>query len=115
MGAVKQREHELKVWPSFYAAIRDGSKRFEVRSTRDRDFAVGDALLLREYDPHEAARTNIESSGYSGRAAQATITYVMPGGRFGIDEGTVVLGFGEPRLGSFYDDEFYNEEPEPAE
>lgn len=106
----KNREHELKVWPSFYAAVRDGSKRFEVRSTRDRDFAVGDTLLLREWDPHEGA--TFEDQGYTGRAAKAEVIYVMPGGRFGIDTTTAVVGFDTPKLGSCYSGEFYDTEPE---
>ena len=33
--------HDLKTWPEFFDAILDGRKTFEVRDTRDRDFAVG--------------------------------------------------------------------------
>jgi ASC-1-like (ASCH) protein len=44
-------EHTLKLWPQYFDAVADGRKRFEVRSTRDRTFAVGDVLVLREWDP----------------------------------------------------------------
>jgi len=39
-----------------------------MRDMRDRDYKVGDRMLLREYDPF--------GGGYSGRQAIATITYI---------------------------------------
>lgn len=75
--------HELKTWPEFYHAILQGRKTFEVRKA-DRDFAVGDQLLLREWD-QIAGR-------YTGRKAMWKITYIMHGGDFGIQPGYCVLG-----------------------
>lgn len=43
-------EHILKCWPSAYEAIADGRKTFEWRKD-DRDFSVGDTLVLRKWDP----------------------------------------------------------------
>jgi hypothetical protein len=48
MGATM---HDLKVWTEFFDAILDGRKTFEVRNARDRCFAVGDVLRLREWTP----------------------------------------------------------------
>jgi len=59
--------HELKTWPAYFAAIRDGSKTFEIRKF-DRDFACGDTLILKEYDPH------LEK--YTGRKEVRTVTYL---------------------------------------
>lgn len=42
--------HELKTWSPFFEAIANEEKTFEVRRN-DRDFQVGDILLLREWDP----------------------------------------------------------------
>lgn len=42
--------HELKIWPDEFALIQSGEKRFELRRN-DRDFAEGDILHLRVWDP----------------------------------------------------------------
>lgn len=48
--------HTLKIWPEFYAKVKDGSKTFEVRNN-DRDFKEGDEVVLWEYDPQRDAYT----------------------------------------------------------
>jgi hypothetical protein len=48
--------HELKTWPKYFAAVRSGQKRFEIRRN-DREFKVGDILVLREFDPEDDAYT----------------------------------------------------------
>lgn len=77
------REHELKTWPPYFEGVVDGSKTFEVRR-EDRPFAVGDVLVLREWDP--------KLERYTGRSTKRSITYLMRGGRFGLERGYVVLG-----------------------
>lgn len=42
--------HELKSWPQFFRAIKDGSRTHELRRN-DRDFNIGDVLILQEFDP----------------------------------------------------------------
>jgi hypothetical protein len=42
--------HELKSTPDFFKAIRSGHKTFEIREN-DRNFKVGDVLVLREFIP----------------------------------------------------------------
>lgn len=43
-------EHELKLHPRYFNRVADGTKTFEIRKN-DRDFQVGDRLLLKEFDP----------------------------------------------------------------
>jgi hypothetical protein len=75
-------EHDLKTWPDAFQAVWDGRKTAEFRRD-DRGFDVGDVLRLREWDP--------KTSLYSGRAIEARITHISPGGRSGIPEGFAML------------------------
>ncbi|GAY70610.1 hypothetical protein FMV2238Y02_03340 [Streptococcus canis] len=45
-------QHMLKCYPQYFKAVKDGTKPFECRYN-DRDFKVGDELLLREYEPQK--------------------------------------------------------------
>lgn len=60
------KTHELKIYPKYFEAILDGKKTFEIRKD-DRDFQVGDSIVLKEWD-------NIK---YSGREIQAIIKYML--------------------------------------
>jgi hypothetical protein len=78
--------HALKTDPEYFQAILDGKKTFEVRK-KDRPFKTGERLLLQEFDRSEGE--------YSGRETERWIIYILEGGRFGIDEGYVVMGLKE--------------------
>src|ERR1700742_865991 len=61
------RTHELKSWPRFFNPITNGDRRHELRRN-DRNYRVGDLLLLREFD---------ESAGtYTGRQCKAVVTSI---------------------------------------
>lgn len=75
--------HELKTWPHAFGAVLDGSKRHEIRRTDDRSFAPGDVLLLREYDPG--------FERYTDRSVEVEVTYLTPGGRWGLPPDLAVL------------------------
>lgn len=77
--------HELKTWPVYFGAVMSGTKTFEVRKA-DRDFMLGDALCLKEWDP--------ETKRFTGHAIWREVTYILRGGQFGIESGFVVLGLG---------------------
>ncbi len=43
-------KHRLKIWPSYYQAVKHGQKTFELRNN-DRGFQCGDVVILKEFDP----------------------------------------------------------------
>lgn len=58
--------HELKIQSEYFVAVNNKTKTFEIRKN-DRDFKVGDKILLRE----------IDSCGkYTGRMSWWEITYI---------------------------------------
>lgn len=54
--------HNLKTWPEYFQAVIDGKKTFEIRKN-DRDFKVGNELLLQEYDPEQETYTGRQPNG----------------------------------------------------
>lgn len=60
--------HDLKTWASYFHAVLDGRKNFEIRRD-DRDFKAGDTLLLRE--------TDYASGEYTGRSVERKISYIL--------------------------------------
>ncbi len=75
-------EHELKIYPSHFGAVRLGVKTFEVRQA-DRDYQLGDVLVLREFDPdpHRRFRES-EWTGYTGEQIRARVTYIYIIGQY---------------------------------
>lgn len=59
--------HELKSWPRFFHSIVTGDRRHELRRN-DRDYRVGDRLVLREFDELLGA--------YTGRECMAVVTSI---------------------------------------
>lgn len=77
-------EHKLKVWATFWPALVSGEKSFELRKN-DRDFKVGDTLLLREVD---------EDLVYTGQELRKRVTFIVHGG-FGLVFGHICMGLGD--------------------
>ncbi len=77
--------HELKCWTAQFAAIQRGDKRFEIRNN-DREFAVGDEVILSEFDP--------DTEIFSGRAERRMITFLLSEEDMGVIHGYVAIGFG---------------------
>ena len=69
------KTHELKIYPKYFEAILDGKKTFEIRKN-NRNFHVGDSIVLREFD-------NIK---YSGREIHATIKYMLDDTFIGLED-----------------------------
>jgi len=62
--------HDLKCWPEFFHAIKQGRKSFDLRKN-DRQFQVGDILLLREWIP--------QTEVYTGDKLQREVIYILRG------------------------------------
>jgi len=75
--------HKLKTWSGYFRAIQRGEKRFEVRFN-DRNFKEGDTLELCEWD-------NIKKRFTDAPPLFVKVTYIMNGGKFGIEDGYVVM------------------------
>lgn len=72
--------HKLKIKTQYFVDVKNGRKTFELRKN-DRDFKVGDTLLLEEYN-----------GDYTGRFIKVIITYLLKGGNYGLDKDYVILG-----------------------
>ena len=64
------RTHELKCWPEFFAPIESGEKTAELR-LNDRNYQVGDILVLCEYDPNNEV--------YTGRRCRRRVSHIVHG------------------------------------
>lgn len=74
--------HALKTWSTYFQAVLDGGKNFELRRF-DRPFKVGDKLLLQEWQDE-----------YTGREVMKKIVYILSDtpGIFGLRPGFCILG-----------------------
>jgi hypothetical protein len=61
--------HDLKIWPQYFDTVLSCVKTFEARKA-DRDYRVGDHLVLREWSKIEE---------YTGREVIVRITYILDG------------------------------------
>lgn len=69
------KTHELKCILEPFQQKWNGNKNWEYRKN-DRDFKVGDILIEKEYDS--------VADSYSGREIVEKVTWVLPGGLFGV-------------------------------
>jgi hypothetical protein len=60
-------KHHVKSWSHFFTAIKLGYKLHDLRKM-DRDYKVGDILVLQEYD--------FVKGEYTGQEIEAEITYI---------------------------------------
>ena len=75
--------HELKIKPEYFAAVVSGDKTFEIRNNADRNFKVGDTLLLWEWN-----------GGFTGQTVERAVSYITD---FEQKPGYVVLGLANKR------------------
>ncbi|MCP2116893.1 UNVERIFIED_ORG: hypothetical protein J2S79_001347 [Pantoea agglomerans] len=77
--------HNLKIWPEYFSAVRNGLKRGELR-WNDREYHAGDTLDLCEWDPNEEA--------FTGDFISVTVTHVAELGQW--MPGYVLLSIAPP-------------------
>ena len=74
--------HDLKILTTYFPAVLDGSKPFEIRDNSDRNFQQGDTVTLNEWDGER----------YTGSSATRQITFVTD---YAQQPGYVVFGMKE--------------------
>ena len=79
-GSLNFKTHELKIKPEYFFAIKSGHKKFELRKN-DRNFKVGDQLILCEWD----------EGNYSGNKICCQIDYILKNHN-GLDKDYAILG-----------------------
>jgi hypothetical protein len=82
--------HQVKCWPTMFDALKRGEKPFDVR-LNDRCYQKGDYLDLHRLvaDRHDAEQDP------TARPLRRLITFVLPGGQFGVLPTHCVLGLQE--------------------
>ena len=76
------KKHELKTVNPYFDKVWEGLKTFEVREN-DRDFKVGDTLILKEWD--------YKNELYTRREIRAEVTYILSDFQEVIRPGYVVM------------------------
>ncbi len=61
------KTHHVKSWSQFFYPIKHGLKKHDLRKN-DRNYAVGDILVLEEYD--------MQGGRYTGESVRAQITFI---------------------------------------
>lgn len=77
--------HELKTQTEYFQAVERGDKFFEVRKN-DRNYQTYDMITLVEVVGPDEIKTGRHLGSFE-------ITYVLSGGKFGIDPAYCVIGF----------------------
>lgn len=73
--------HELKILPKWFEDVAHQKKTFEIRKN-DRDYNVGDTLILKEWCRGK----------YTGREIKRTVSYIYYGdGTYGLSDDYVVM------------------------
>lgn len=79
-------DHLLRTHPGPFRALWRGDKTAEVRKN-DRDFQVNDVLEMFEFDPNQGKWIDPH------RRIYATVSHMLYGPAYGIQEGYVLLSF----------------------
>lgn len=90
----KHDQHNLKVLNEYFIHLISDDKKFELRKN-DRDYKVGDMLILREWVPYIVHPSNGKDGHYTGRIEIRFITFILKGGQYGLDSDYVILSLSQ--------------------
>jgi hypothetical protein len=82
--------HELKTDPEPFQAVRRREKTFEIR-LNDRDFRVGDTLLLKETRYTGEAMRKGMPLHYTGECEERTVLHILCGPIYGLEAGWIIM------------------------
>ncbi|MGE4537644.1 MAG: DUF3850 domain-containing protein [Desulfovibrio sp.] len=82
--------HELKTDSCVFQAVYDGEKTWEIRKD-DRNFCVGDDLVLRETQHTGQEIRQGKPLIYTGRVLIVHVTYVFSGPAYGLKAGWCIM------------------------
>jgi len=84
------KKHELKTDKEVFQASWDGRKPFEIRFN-DRDFQVGDLLVLRETEYSGEEMKDGKPLIYTGHVKFLRVGYILRGPCYGLKDGWVIM------------------------
>lgn len=76
------KTHVLQIWSEYFIPTLLSLKTFEIREN-DCDYLVGDALILKEFNP--------DTNSFTGLNVKAKITYILNGSHFGLSDNMVAM------------------------
>jgi len=82
--------HELKTDPNVFAISFSGIKPWEIRKN-DRNFKVGDLLILKETISTGEEMKNGAPLIYTGRILSRLINYILDGNIYGLEANWVIM------------------------
>lgn len=83
-------DHELKTDALVFDAVKRGEKTFEIRKD-DRDFVVGDVLILRKTVHSGEEMKQGAPLYYEGEPLRQRVSYILRGPCYGLAAGWVIM------------------------
>lgn len=83
-------KHELKTDPDVFDDVFNGVKTFEIRKN-DRNYQIGDRLILRRTQHTGEEMKNGKPLIYSGPECEVEIQYILCGPIHGLADGWVIM------------------------
>lgn len=95
--------HELKILPEYYEAVATYKKNFEIRKN-DRNFHVGDKLILKEWRPND---DQFVDACYTGREVERWVSYILCDWQAGLKDGYCIMALKRSAPMKAVDGDFY--------